>query len=1051
MKFTRKQIEQSISNGNINPKMLKFFFNDMKIRSYSYDYNMQKELVNYGERKIDTSKGKSFVAKGVFGNGYNRVIEFTLDYQFTIPGEKESYLRSNVFNAYMDFETLNENKKYFRFIPLIFGDNKLLFNYRMQAYNERINIFFLDKEFDKNIKELSILFIPDSLVSVIDPLPTDFSGTNINFSKFESYKEFKKVGKYIGFWIHKETGIPYLVPNVIKHQDEKYFQVGELLPTDVTKFKLMIVGINNLYSVKRILSNTKWVSYDQTEMPIPKDNNIIFIMKDKNYYPNDGTVELKEYYPNIYEIINPNKYNIIIMTLYEDNSSNEHIYFDNECKFYAKYHDIFHEYESGTIPEELKEFKPLSWDYSISDFLNKKSYKDIDFDTNWDSFIYKMETISSMLKKWSLLYEEYEKRTYGFLSGWYHNLGKFDNIDRKLRNNVNEDINDIGYDYAFKEPQYVFTYLKDESTGEVNSFCFFIDGKYTIPTKIVVYRGIQYVYFPKRLFKKDTVIEVERFDGNYFYKTISINETDTDEDLINLNEDSVKLVINDNSQNIPEFNLNEEGILLDSDTNEELSLNINDTGFKVRDNSDFISGTIIQLEGLLKTKTVANNIFLVDPNGNFVNKDQVRVFIIDKELGSVEVDLDTSVFIVEKDSKIKLIPIAYNYNEITICCNNITYQFIEKESGDDFLYGREMETNLNYRKNIGKVKKDISHRLRIFNDEGRLIPKRSYNIYAYKNFNDIPKFNIPIQHGTEEDFIISYIGYDEKLIYHSEKVPNNGFIDLRKVLSRPFNFAYHDLYLDGFRLTKYDIEMITPFSFIIKTLDKYDTNNNIEIYEKIHVSDDLVKFDWGEESYYLMDKLFQQDSEFYETVIQSLDNIETSGNVKDIDNFCDWFFSFFNDYFPYHFMNPDYRYDLEAFHHLFNVETGRLILNPDDRVKYIKQVKNLYFLNHDKSIEQFGDQLVAYPLSPMKIRNVDESTLIPDENIIISEEEYASKGYWVENYERVYGTIFNPFTYKFDPTTRNVNEEYYSKLVENISTKNFKREKPDPNHYHYPL
>ena len=103
MKFTRKQIEQSISNGNINPKMLKFFFNDMKIRSYSYDYNMQKELVNYGERKIDTSKGKSFVAKGVFGNGYNRVIEFTLDYQFTIPGEKESYLRSNVFNAYMDF------------------------------------------------------------------------------------------------------------------------------------------------------------------------------------------------------------------------------------------------------------------------------------------------------------------------------------------------------------------------------------------------------------------------------------------------------------------------------------------------------------------------------------------------------------------------------------------------------------------------------------------------------------------------------------------------------------------------------------------------------------------------------------------------------------------------------------------------------------------------------------------------------------------------------------------------------------------------------------
>ena len=1206
MAITRNKIEQEISLGNINPKILRDFFNDLKLRSYSYVYNMQKELVNYGERKIDASKGRSFLAKGVFHEGYDRVIEFTIDYQFTIPGEKEMYLRSKVFNSYMDFETLNKNKKYFRFVPLIFGDNKLLFNYRMQAYNERLNIFFLDKEFDKDIKELTILFIPDSIVTVTDPVTRDFNGTNIRFDKFEASKEFKKVKSYIAFWIHKETRIPYIVPIVTKNQKDKYFTIGTLLPTDVTKFKLMLVGINNLYSVAQIKAGVKWLTYDKHNMPIPKDNNIIFIRKDANYFPNDGTVELKEYYPNIFEIINPNNYNLVILSLYEHNTSNDHIYYDDECRLYSRMHNIFSEYENGTIPTEIKDFKPLPWNYSISDFIAKKSYKDIDFDNDWDSFIYKIETISEMLKKWALLYEEYQKRTYGFLTGWYHNLSKFDNLDRKTRNNIIEDINEPGFDYKFKEPHYVFTYLKDQSIGEVNSFCFFIDGKYTIPTKVVIYRGIQYVYFPKRLFNPDSIIEVERFDGNYFYRNISLpyvdpspstsipldtamndltveDETNGDVDIngtimedlsdseiiipeiivkdifidtkdypentgmsfskndnsliiadktlgnINIKTASMENAVGDitlpdisiretqldieNDQENPELRLdksntrvfinadyidmnnnnvlvntedevtnnnidindmfiafedpdfknenemivnvkNEENIDINhatiSDANAEIvvsEININKTSINFTNCSEFMKGTVLPLTGILTTNTVANSIFLVDPLGNFVTKDQVRVFVIDRELGDIEVDLNESVFIVEKDSKLKIVPINYNYDNITVCCNNITYQYTAKESGNDFLYGREMEVNLNNRRNIGKIKKDIAHRLRIFNHEGRLIPKRSYNIYAYDNYNKFPQFNIPINYGTNEDLIISYIGYDERLIYHEENIPNTGFIDLRGILTRPFNLAYHDLYLDGYRLTKYDIEMITPFSFVIKTLTKFNTLNNIEIYEKVHNINNLVKYEWEEESEYLMDKLFKPGASFYEEIVQSLDKINVSGEVKDIDSFRDWLFSFFNDYIPFKFMNSDYRYDLEAYHHIFDDKTGRILLNSDDRVRYIKLVKTLYYSNHDSSMNVYGNSLEDYPKSPIEIRNINESTLVPDDKIVMSEDHYSRHGYWVDNFERVYSTRFHPYNDIFVPTTRNRNEIYYNKTVEDVETKTFKRERDISIHY----
>lgn len=1053
MAITKNKIESEISLGNINPKMLRNFFNDMKLRSYSYDYNMQKELVNYGEKRVPISKGRSFVAKGVFNEGYDRVIEFTIDYQFTIPGEKETYLRSKVFNSYMDFETLNKNKKYFRFVPLVFGDNKLLFNYRMQAYNERINIFFLDKEFDKNIKEITILFIPDSIVTITDPVTTDFNGTNITFDKFEASKEFKKVKSYIAFWIHKETGIPYIVPIVTKNQKDKYFTIGTLLPTDVTKFKLMLVGINNLYSVAQVKSGTKWLTYDKHNMPIPKDNNIIFMRKDTNYFPNDGSVELKEYYPNVFEIINPYNYNLVILSLYEHNTTNDHIYYDDECRLYSRMHNIFSEYENDNIPREIKEFKPLPWDYSISDFIAKKSYKDIDFDNDWDSFIYKMEIISVMLKKWALLYEEYQKRTYGFLNGWYHNLGKFDNVDRKIRTNVIEDINEVGFDYKFKEDQYVFTYLKDESTGEVNSFCFFIDGKYTIPTKIVVYRGIQYVYFPKRLFRPDSVVEVERFDGNYFYRTVQLPSVDSIENTsIPLTTNDNRLFVNDKEKKEVDIDINESTVEdVIGEDGAVPDINVNETGFDIKNDPSFLKGTTISLDGLLKSSTVANSLFLVDPLGNFVNQTQVRVFVLDRELGDVEVDLDKSVFIIEKDSKLKLVPVNYDYNEITLCCNNITYQYKEKESGDDFLYGREMEVNLNYRKNIGKVKKDIAHRLRIFNHEGRLIPKRSYNVYAYNNYNDHPQFNVPINYGTNEDLTISYIGYDERLIYHGETIPNTGFIDLRGVLTRPFNLAYHDLYLDGYRLTKYDIEMITPFSFVIKTLTKFDTLSNIEIYEKVHTINDMVKFEWEEESQYLMDRLFKQDAAFYEEVIESLDKINISGDVKDIDTFRDWMFSFFNDYLPFRFMNPDYRYDLEAYHHIFDDKTGRILLNPDDRVRYIKLIRTFYYFNHDMSIEAYGEKLENYPKSPIELRDINESTLVPNDNIVISEDQYRRHGYWVSDFERVYSTRFKPYNDVFVPTKRNKNEKYYDKIVEGIETKTFKRERDTSIHYKDPF
>jgi hypothetical protein len=248
--------------------------------------------------------------------------------------------------------------------------------------------------------------------------------------------------------------------------------------------------------------------------------------------------------------------------------------------------------------------------------------------------------------------------------------------------------------------------------------------------------------------------------------------------------------------------------------------------------------------------------------------------------------------------------------------------------------------------------------------------------------------------------LVSYIGYDEKLIYHRDDIPLNGLIDLEGKISRPFSLVYHDLYLDGYRLTKYDLDIISPFVFAIKNLRKFGTVHNLEIYEKMYVPDEFVKFEYGDKSDYIMDKLFHLEGSFYQSIQNTLENITPISDLEDVDQVVDWFYSFFSDYVPFHFMNADERRDLEAYHHIFS-DDGRVLLNADDGIKHEGDISAMFYFNHDKMIEEYGPNPDKWP----KLNKVfDEATLIPDDTIAINEHIYRQYGYYTDDpgYDKVY-------------------------------------------------
>jgi hypothetical protein len=193
-----------------------------------------------------------------------------------------------------------------------------------------------------------------------------------------------------------------------------------------------------------------------------------------------------------------------------------------------------------------------------------------------------------------------------------------------------------------------------------------------------------------------------------------------------------------------------------------------------------------------------------------------------------------------------------------------------------------------------------------------LIPKIAYRVFKQKNYNDLPTFNLPVDPNVDLHVQVEYVGYDERLVFHRERLEPNGYVNLEGRLTRPFSLAYHDVYLDGYRLTKYDIEQISPHSFVVLKAKNIKSISCLEIYEKTHVIDEYVKFEFDEASEYIMDKLVSKKfspSEWTDLMINKINElypiIPNVDGIPHVDNQFNGWGDLLKYYIIYDFLNGD--------------------------------------------------------------------------------------------------------------------------------------------------
>lgn len=195
-------------------------------------------------------------------------------------------------------------------------------------------------------------------------------------------------------------------------------------------------------------------------------------------------------------------------------------------------------------------------------------------------------------------------------------------------------------------------------------------------------------------------------------------------------------------------------------------------------------------------------------------------------------------------------------------------------------------------------------RLRLFKN-GRLIP--SYNAsYEVKDSEKNIAVNIEVGMKRGDKFHVDYLPTDYLMILELYRIPNNGVLNLKGLIDRPFDLEWHDVYVNGVRMTKDNFEFVSPFIIKLKNTKSF---YNLTIYEKGRQLDVITLSDSART---VIDKIWEEDEAFRDALVDFDTN--TSDDERDIltesiywyvEEMKEFFYNEMENTYGIYHINPD--------------------------------------------------------------------------------------------------------------------------------------------------
>ena len=788
-----------------------------------------------------------------------------VNYTFIDPELRKKYRNSEFYNVPANQETIANNPLIFRHNYLVFINGEFIFT--TEAYplesktaiiidvatraNEHGISYEQYKQYRDTNPMVTIIMLPN--YSVANTGTNAYVLENCNYKvPFNSIPGGNKFTSNTICFVNTVDDIArrFYEDRIKFDTKEKMINIGRDITPGGARYRFCFITFDHIYKRLDVTASEPYFQLD-TKMPCPKEQMIVFVKDKYGKYLFDKDVEIKMYYPNIYEVFGLDEGEEARVIVFQDEDElTESEKYVNEVAKYEEYVKMLPKYKDSSIPEILKHYQPSSYVYSIEDF-NGSVYVP-------STMNYKVQKLHKTIYEnpWALaVYLDLLNLP---TDKFYLDMENLD-LEYRLREDTTEEELDSGIsDIYFDKAHYVFAMNRHFVDTRSYGFRIFIDGYFQTEDTYHILPGpnFYYIYILADNITSSTVIEIER------YKLFSFesygNSDSLDEPIIEIDMSDGKKV-----------GYSREIYVVDTTTNLYLS-----------------KGKDFRIDVLYDFAEKGQKWTTLPQGRNLPIDNKVRVYITNKQyLGRrLKVGINRTMMMTTGE--------PYHYEEdpnVTTPVYSYTEMKIPNQGGYD----------------IGGY--------RMFNKGKLLLPVQYFVSSArYQGKSDIIRTSCKLYEG--DIFTVDRVPTRFKVVYYQNEVDEEnkkGFVDLDGKVPLPISLKWYDIYLNGVKLHKKNIEIISPTKFYIQGVDSRKhlvivvRNRDPEVFKLASHDPEFDSKDWNNT---IMDELMEEIDGLKKVIDDTKIEIDPNNETREIaSDICKNVngLIFFYEYFVYTFINAN--------------------------------------------------------------------------------------------------------------------------------------------------
>lgn len=455
-----------------------------------------------------------------------------------------------------------------------------------------------------------------------------------------------------------------------------------------------------------------------------------------------------------------------------------------------------------------------------------------------DRVLYNIDALANYVLTDKNILLKYLHYRLDYVPRYYINIAKL-NLEDRVRTDTYKECNETGEIVFFDEPNYVFS-MKRRYSGDYfgTDFRIFIDGRFINPKlyAFITTMDFYHFYIPTKLIKEDSVIELERYREYNFTRPLNVDTYN-------------KFVTIEIPKKIGRI-YTHDIVVVDETTR----IYLDPAQYTVMAYSDVVDKEIEVMGGQYSIIKDYFKICLTDLAPDLSHKFKI---IVDHTLTTRTFDLDVD-----------------NY-EFPLTINIPNYKCVQEHDVRAF---------------SGNVL--LPEEAYSINNNGMHL--RDADVSFYVDFEEVTTENFT--HVTIDELPTS-IHREFKLDYIDNEY---GFVDTGDKLSLPLDLKWYDIYLNGVKLNKYNVDIITSNKFFVKNVE---SRRNLYIYARGDIYDEFNFI----HSQNLENKLFDDIDQIYKDLIIDRDVIKdtltdiTEGLLLELGRINE----FVQDVLQYIFINPN--------------------------------------------------------------------------------------------------------------------------------------------------